>query len=107
MTTAIKNLGEQAKQIRPKMFKYLASSVGIFVVLYLCFLAIIVNEAVSAKRDSRNLDIVRQEYQNLESEYFTISSKVDLDYAESLGFYDKSAKVKYAIRTTVSTVARK
>ena len=103
MATAIlkiKTFGEYLTDIKPKMFKIFLCANICMLVLYLCILGVVVNEAVGAKQSGKDLQLIGQEYQNLESEYFASLEQIDLDYARSLGFVDRGVIVQYAVRKT-------
>lgn len=102
MTKAIKNLSkyEETRLALSKLFLAVIIFVAIF---YVYSAGATVMAAVESKQSSQKLQSTGQEYQKLESEYFNMIEKVDIDYAYSLGFIDQGAKAKYASKKEVFT----
>ena len=75
-------------------------------VLYLYFLNSTIRAIVQTKNNDKNIQIISQEYQNLESKYFNILGKIDIDYARQIGFVDQIQKVDYIVRQTAVAYGR-
>ena len=75
---------------------------GIFIIscLYIYFLATTVGAAVESKNNTTNIQAISQEYQKLETQYFNLLEKINIDYARQIGFVDQSQKVDYIVRQT-------
>ena len=69
-------------------------------VLYLYFLNNTIQAIVESKNNYKNIQIISQEYQNLENKYFNLLGKIDIDYARQMGFVDQAQKVDYIVRQT-------
>jgi len=75
-------------------------------VLYIYFLNSTIQAIVETKNNGKNIQIISQEYQSLENEYFNLLGKIDIDYARQMGFVDQSSKVDYIIRQTAVAYGR-
>jgi len=75
-------------------------------VLYLYFLNSTIQAIVENKNNNKNIQIISQEYQSLESEYFNLLGKIDADYARQIGFVDQVQKVDYIVRQTAVAYGR-
>lgn len=75
-------------------------------VFYLYFLNNTIQAVVESKNNYKNIQIISQEYQNLESKYFNLLEKIDIDYARQIGFVDQSQKVDYIVRQTAVAYGR-
>lgn len=102
MTKAIKNLSkyEETRLALSRLFLIVIIFASI---VYIYSAGATVMAAVESKQNSQKLQLAGQEYQELESEYFNIIERADIDYAYSLGFIDHGAKAKYASRKGVFT----
>jgi hypothetical protein len=91
----------QINKINPTIiFKLFVIAIFLIVVVYLYFVSITVTAAVESKENLKNLENINREYQELESQYFNLVGKFDLDYAQQLGFVDQGKKVDYVVRQT-------
>jgi len=75
-------------------------------VLYIYFLNSTIQAIVETKNNGKNIQIISQEYQSLENEYFNLLGKIDIDYARQIGFVDQSSKVDYIVRQTAVAYGR-
>lgn len=75
-------------------------------VLYLYFLNNTIQAVVESKNNYKNVQMISQEYQSLESEYFNLLGKIDIDYARQIGFVDQSSKVDYIVRQAAVAYGR-
>ncbi|MCX6731708.1 MAG: hypothetical protein NTX55_01845 [Candidatus Parcubacteria bacterium] len=75
-------------------------------VLYVYFLNNTIQAIVQTKNSTKNIQIISQEYQNLEGKYFNLLGKIDIDYASQMGFIDQSQKIDYIVRQTAVAYGR-
>ncbi len=76
-------------------------------VLYLYFLNTTIRAIVESKNNYENIQIISQEYQNLESKYFNLLGKINIEYARQMGFIDQAQKVDYIVRQTAVAYGRR
>ncbi|MCK6462899.1 MAG: hypothetical protein L6Q29_03735 [Candidatus Pacebacteria bacterium] len=100
MTQAIKNLSRTSRQdgAKPAAFKFLIAAVFVMVALYTYLLGSLVSSAVEEKKALAEIAETEKQKIELEEKYLEISGALDMDYAEELGFADKTGEMAYASR---------
>ncbi len=71
-----------------KIFILMAGALGLFVAVYLYFIATITFDVVARKTAENDLRGIRASVGQLELEYLSLNNTIDLAYAESLGFHE-------------------
>ena len=77
-------------------------SLGALALLYVLFLGNMVFNIVERRVSETNARSLSNEVSNLESQYFSMSNKVDLKLAESMGF--KEIQKSYAVREPIGSI---
>ena len=88
------------------LVRFLLITIVLISVLYLYFLNNTIQAVVESKNNYKNIQIISQEYQNLESKYFNLLGKIDIDYARQMGFVDQTQKVDYIVRQAAVAYGR-
>ncbi len=71
-------------------------------VIYMYFLSTIVMETVARNQKFQTLQILREKSNNIEKDYLELLSKINLDYAHSLGFVDENSLTSVERQTAVA-----
>ena len=88
------------------LVRFFLIAIVLISVLYLYFLNNTIQAVVESKNNYKNIQIISQEYQNLESKYFNLLGKIDIDYARQMGFVDQSSKADYIVRQAAVAYGR-
>lgn len=67
-------------------FSALICAIILVAMFYIYCISSVVVETVNRNQNFKNLQIVQNEYQNIEKNYLGLITKFNLDYAYSLGF---------------------
>ena len=86
-----------------RLVRFFLIAIVLISVLYLYFLNNTIRAVVESKNNYKNVQMISQEYQSLESEYFNLLGRIDIDYARQMGFVDQSQKVDYIVRQAALT----
>ena len=78
-------------------------SLGTLAFCYVFFLGNMIFNIVERRALETNARPLLNEVGNLESEYFSVSSKVDISLAESMGFRETKDK-QYAVRKSLGSI---
>lgn len=70
--------------------------------IYIYFLSVIVMETVARNQKFQTIQILREKSDNIEKKYLELLSKINLDYAYSLGFVDVNSLVSVERQTAVA-----
>lgn len=89
-----------------RLVRFFLIAIVLISVLYLYFLNNTIRAVVESKNNYKNVQIISQEYQSLESKYFNLLGKIDIDYAHQIGFVDQSQKVDYIVRQAAVAYGR-
>lgn len=90
---------------RKIVFWLISAAIVLVCFLYAYFAGLAMIKTIEAKRDTKAAQEIQQKFQILEGQYFSLVQKINLDYAYSKGFVDKSGEEKYVSKT--SSVAKR
>ena len=86
-----------------KILNILLCSLGALAFFYVLFLGNMIFNIVERKVLETDARSLLNEVGNLESEYFSVSNKVDVTLAESMGFSETKDK-QYAVRKSLGSI---
>ena len=89
--------------LQKRIFNSMLYTLGILALCYVFFLGSMVFNIVERKMLESQALTLSNEVSNLELEYFSVSQKVDLNMAYSLGF--KETKAKFATRKDLGSIS--
>ncbi|KKR46931.1 MAG: hypothetical protein UT90_C0014G0020 [Parcubacteria group bacterium GW2011_GWA1_40_21] len=101
MTKMIKNKIMSIEYSERKAFWYLALLAAAFSGFYIYFVNGAIINVVERQKTEKEIISVNSRISDLESSYFSLNGKINLDYAYSLGFV-KAGKEKYVYRKSLS-----
>ncbi len=88
--------------LQKRILNIMLSTLGILALLYVLFLGNMVFNIVERKALEEHALTLSNDVGNLEQEYLSMSQKVDLNLAYSLGF--KETKTQFATRKTLGSI---
>lgn len=88
--------------IEKRALNILLLSLGALAFVYVLFLGNMVFNIVERKTLESNARVLSNEVGDLELQYLSLSNKIDLTLANSLGF--KDTKIKFAVRKSLGSI---
>jgi hypothetical protein len=86
-----------------RVLNILLISLGVLAFCYVLFLGNMIFNIVERRGLETNARTLSNEVGNLESEYFSVSNKIDVSFAESIGFKETKEK-QYAVRKSIGSI---
>ena len=98
MVDYIKN--QALERYRTAIFWLLVFLIISSAIIYLYCIGVIVMATVNRNSNLEKLQSLEREYQELENQYLSLSSKLDLDYAYALGFVNNAKTLTFVLKPT-------
>ncbi|MFZ2205425.1 MAG: hypothetical protein WAV23_02455 [Minisyncoccia bacterium] len=102
MKTHAMNINVVNNNLERQVLNLLLWTLGALAVCYLFFLGSMVLNVVERRSLETGANVLANQVQDLELEYLSVSNKIDLTFAKSLGFQE--TKTKFATRSFLGSL---